>query len=219
MTDAPKDILLSYLNRNRNALLWKLEGVSEYDARRPLTASGTNLLGIVKHVASVELGYLGDTFGRPSGVVLPWFDDDAPDNADMWATPEESRESILELARAAAATSAGTVAALSLEDTGTVPWWPEDRRHPTLLRVLVHVIDDAARHAGHADIVRELIDGQIGEHANALNLPPAEGNFWADYRAQVQSAADTFKSADDSRRVGEGPAEACSAERITGLEP
>ena len=75
-TDAKAD-LHHYLQSARDALLWKLEGLSEYDARRPLTPTGTNLLGLVKHTASVELGYLGDTFGRPSNEPLPWLDADA----------------------------------------------------------------------------------------------------------------------------------------------
>jgi hypothetical protein len=75
-----------YLQVGREALLWKLEGLSEYDRRRPMTPTGTNLLGVVKHVASVEAGYLGDIFGRPLGEPLHWFDEGAEANADMWAT-------------------------------------------------------------------------------------------------------------------------------------
>ena len=84
----PKAELHRYLQVARDALLWKLDGVSEYDVRRPLVPTGTNLLGLVKHVASVEAGYLGDTFGRPFPEPLPWFDEGAEPNADMWATAE-----------------------------------------------------------------------------------------------------------------------------------
>ena len=73
----PKDTLVEYLQSARDAIVWKVEGLSEYDARRPLTPTGTNLLGLVKHLASIELGYFGDTFGRPSGIPLPWHADDA----------------------------------------------------------------------------------------------------------------------------------------------
>ena len=96
-TSDPKADLHRYLQIAREALLWKLDGLSEYDIRRPMVPTGTNLLGLVKHVASVELGYLGDTFGRPSGEPLPWFEDDAEPNADMWATADESREDIVGL--------------------------------------------------------------------------------------------------------------------------
>ena len=68
--------------------MWKLEGLSEYDSRRPMTPTGTNLLGLVKHVASVELGYFGETFGRPFDEPLPW-SVGAEANADMWATADE----------------------------------------------------------------------------------------------------------------------------------
>ena len=73
----PKTDLHRYLQDAREALLWKLDGLAEYDVRRPLTPTGTNLLGLVKHLASVELGYFGETFGRPSDEPLPWFDADA----------------------------------------------------------------------------------------------------------------------------------------------
>ena len=79
----PKADLHRYLQAAREALLWKLDGLSEYDIRRPMVPTGTNLLGLVKHVASVELGYFGDTFGRPAGEPLPWFEDGAEPNADM----------------------------------------------------------------------------------------------------------------------------------------
>ena len=75
--DVMKADLQRYLQEARDALLWKLDGLSEHDVRRPLTPTATNLLVIVKHVASVEAGYLGDTFGRPFPEPLPWFADDA----------------------------------------------------------------------------------------------------------------------------------------------
>ncbi|MDF2443155.1 MAG: hypothetical protein JWR01_1358, partial [Subtercola sp.] len=61
-----KETLHGYLRIRRADLLGKLDGLSEYDARRPLTPTGTNLLGLVKHVASVQLGYFGEVFGRPA---------------------------------------------------------------------------------------------------------------------------------------------------------
>ena len=93
----PKADLRRYLQLARDALLWKLEGLSEYDARRPLVPTGTNLLGLVKHVASVEAGYLGETFGRPFPAPLPWLDEGAEPNADMCATAAESRDQIVGL--------------------------------------------------------------------------------------------------------------------------
>lgn len=132
---APKAVLQRYLQSGREALVWKLEGLTEYDARRPMTHTGTNLLGLVKHVAGVEAGYLGDCFGRPSPESLPWVDEDAEPNADMWATPEESRDGIIDLYRRVWAHSDATIEALGLDAPGQVPWWPEERRHVTLQQI------------------------------------------------------------------------------------
>src|ERR1700753_3188399 len=107
-----------YLQRSRDSLLWKLDGASEYDIRRPMTPTGTNLLGLVKHLASIEFGYFGDTFGRPSGEPLPWFEPDAEPNADMWAAADESRQQIVELYHRAWAHSDTTIGALDLAALG-----------------------------------------------------------------------------------------------------
>ena len=120
----PKADLGGYLQVARDALLWKLEGLSEYAVRRPLVPTGTNLLGLVKHVASVEVGYFGDTFGRPFNEPLPWTDEDAEPNADMWATAEESREDIVGLDRRVWAHSDATIDTLALDAIGHVAWWP-----------------------------------------------------------------------------------------------
>lgn len=186
----PKEILELYLQRGREALLWKLEGLSEYDAHRPTTGTGTNLLGIVKHVASVEAGYLGDCFGRPFEQKFPWFAPDAEPNADFVAT--ESAAEIVDLYRRVAAHSSATIAALDLEAVGEVAWWSPDRRTVTLQQILVHMIAETHRHAGHADIVREEIDGQVGLMVSYDNLPPDLN--WARYHAQVQGIADRFRS-------------------------
>ena len=185
-----KETLKRYLQQSRDALLWKLDGVSERDVRWPLTRTGTNLLGIVKHVASVEIGYFGDVFGRPSDEVLPWSADDAPDNADMWATAEESRESIFALYHRSWAHSDRVIDELPLDAQGIVPWWSGDARDVTLHRILVHMINETARHAGHADIVRELIDGQAGARADNSNLPDHDSAWWAEYVATVRHAAE-----------------------------
>ena len=191
--DAKAD-LHRYLQAARDAVLWKLEGLGEYDVRRPLVPTGTNLLGLVKHLASVELGYFGDTFGRPSGEPLPWFEDDAEPNADMWATAEESRDDIIALYHRARAHSDATIEALDLEDTGEVPWWQEGRREVTLHRILVHMIAETDRHAGHADIVRELIDGQAGLRTDNDNLPDGDTGWWAEYRERLERVARTAAS-------------------------
>jgi uncharacterized damage-inducible protein DinB len=185
----PKATLHGYLQTGRNAVVWKLDGLSEYDVRRPLSPTGTNLLGLVKHLACVELGYFGETFGRPSGEPNPWFEEDVEDNVDMWATPEESREGIVDLYRRACTHADTTIQALSLDATGLVPWWQEDNAEVTLHQILVHVVAETHRHAGHADLVRELIDGAVGYRADDSNLPFTDPASWQDHWNRVEQAA------------------------------
>jgi hypothetical protein len=154
-----------------------------------MVPTGTNLLGLVKHVASVEVGYFGETFGRPFDEPLPWIDEDAEPNADMWATPDESREQIVGLYHRVWAFSDATIEALSLDDIGHVPWWPENRSEVTLHRILVHMIAETDRHTGQADIVRELIDGAAGLRLDNDNMPSVEPKWWEDYRNRLEQAA------------------------------
>ena len=186
--DAKAD-LHSYLQVGRNALVWKLDGLGDYDVRRPLTPTGTNLLGLLKHLSVVEMGYFGPTFGRPAPELAPWLHDGVEDNADMWATVEESREDILALYGRARGIADATIDALPLDAEGVVSWWPPERRTVTLHQVLVHVIAETHRHAGHADIVREHIDGAAGLREGNDNLPPADATWWEAYRARVDQAA------------------------------
>jgi uncharacterized damage-inducible protein DinB len=187
MTSDIKAQFMRYLQGVREALAWKLEGLPEYDLRRPLTPTGTNLLGIVKHVASVESEYFGLCFGRPFPEPLPWFTEDAEANADMWATPDQSREDIVGLYRRVWAHSDATIEALDLDARGTVPWWGDEE--VTLHLVLVHMIAETNRHAGHADIVREMVDGSAGLRQNNSNLPQRDEAWWAAYRERVDQAA------------------------------
>lgn len=185
----PKDDLHRYLRRGREALLWKLDGLSEYDLRRPLVPTGTNLLGLVKHVASMEAGYLGECFDRPFPQPMPWLDEDAEPNADLWATPDESREQIIDLYHRASAHADATIAALPLDATGEVPWWGPQNRTVTLHRILIHMISETDRHTGQADIVRELIDGAVGLSSGNSNLPGEDAQWWAAYHDKVEQAA------------------------------
>ncbi|MEW2077541.1 DinB family protein [Streptomyces sp. NPDC012403] len=187
--DTAKSDLRRYLQEARDALLWKLDGLPEYDVRRPMTPTGTNLLGLVKHAAGVELGYLGDTFGRPSGEPLPWLADAAETNGDMWATAEESREDVTGLYRRAWAHADATIEALPLDTTGRVPWWPDGRDGLTLHHAVVRVIADTHRHAGHADILRELMDGAVGESATGTSLPSDDPAWWEAYRGRLERVA------------------------------
>jgi len=193
-----KAVLHRYLVRGREALLWKLGGLSEYDARRPVVPTGTNLLGLVKHTALTEGEYLGSVFGRP----LPGLDDvlgpDPAPNDDMWATAEESIASIADLYTRVWAHSDATIEALDLTDEGLVPWWQEDRRVVTLHTVLVHVIAETNRHAGHADILREIIDGSVGLNPQFSNLPDVDAAWWSGYVQRLDALAQQFAEPQES---------------------
>ncbi|MGO4490588.1 DinB family protein [Arthrobacter sp. 2YAF22_2] len=184
-----KEILHRYLRLRRTELLAKLDGLDEYNVRRPLTPTGTNLLGLIKHVASVEIGYFGEVFGRPHGQPLPWLENDAEPDADLWVTPDETRDQIVALHRTAAALSDATIDALPLDAEGAVPWWPAERRRVTLQQILVHMCVETAQHLGHADILRELIDGTAGKGPGDPNLTPRTAEDWAAHRARIEAAA------------------------------
>jgi hypothetical protein len=183
----PKADLHRYLQEARDALLWKLDGLTEYDIRRPLVPTGTNLLGLVKHLALVEQGYFGDTFGSPPEDKIPW--DETDPNSDMFAAPEESRAFIAGLYRRACAQSDATIDALPLDAVGHVPWWPADGNEVTLHHLLIRLVAETNRHAGQADVVRELIDGAAGLSAEVSNLPSEDPAWWAAHRDRVERAA------------------------------
>lgn len=190
--NALKETLHRYLRKERAALLATLDGLDDRQVRWPLTPSGTNLLGIVKHTASVSLGYFGETFGRNHGQALPWFDGDAALNADLWATAEESREQIVALYEASATAADQTIEALDLDSPGRVPWWRPEKADVTLGQIIVHMIAETAHHAGHADIVREmLLDAPPTQDPN---LPDWTSKDWATYRAQLEQIADAAHS-------------------------
>ncbi|OQO93947.1 hypothetical protein B1813_05390 [Saccharomonospora piscinae] len=189
MSIEAKTVLHRYLRDGRAALLWKLEGLGDYDVRRPLTPTGTNLLGLVKHLAGCEADYFGATFHRPCPEPMPWLADDAEPNADMWASADESRADVLGLYERVSAHSDATIGALDLGAPGVVPHWPGERGHVTLHAILVHMIAETHRHAGHADLVRELVDGAAGLRRDTGNLPDADASWWREYHARLERVA------------------------------
>jgi hypothetical protein len=190
-----KEELHRKLQASRAVLLSKLDNLSEYDRRRPMTPTGTNLLGLVKHLAGLEYLYLGESFGYPALESMSWIEDGSIwQGADMWATPDESIEYITGLYRRACAHADGVIAALDLDAPGSVAHWPEDRRDTTMGVLLIRMVAETAQHAGHADIIRELIDGKGGPDQEAFDEPT-----WREYVAQVQTAADTFLAGPDVR--------------------
>ncbi|CAM5722396.1 hypothetical protein SMICM304S_05283 [Streptomyces microflavus] len=141
-----KDNLHGRLRRDRKALLWKLDGLSDYDARRPLTATGTNLLGLVKHVATVEARYFGEAFDRPFPEPLPRWQDS--DGSDLWAAEDETRDQIIGFYRRTWEHSDATINELPLDAPGHVPWWPEPYLNTNLFAIMVHVLGESIRTPG-----------------------------------------------------------------------
>ncbi|EFK99596.1 conserved hypothetical protein [Streptomyces sp. SPB78] len=186
-------------------MLWKAEGLSEYDVRRPLTPTGTNLLGLVKHLAAVELGYFGDTFGRPyfAKGEEPDFHWTREPEDDLWARPEEARDALTGLYRAAWAHTDAVLAELPFRRGGpgaVVAGAPG--RDDTAPRPGPSFFGDTHRHACHADITRELLDGRAGAGREDANLPEWDGGEWSAYREKVERAA-READPDGAERAGE----------------
>lgn len=193
-----KDFLHADLRSSRATMLWKLDGLAEYDVRRPLTPTGTNLLGLVKHLTITEAWYFGEVFGRPFPMVLPWRDDSDDAKlaayfdhkfqlADMWATEHESRGEIVDRYQRVWEHSDATIAALDIDAPGHVAWWP--RPDVKLFNIMVHVLNETTRHAGHADILREQLDGTVGTVAGDSGLHTRDATFWERHRAEIERAA------------------------------
>ena len=183
--------LHEYLRIARKNMLWKLDGLTEYQKRRPMTPTGTNLLGLVKHLAITEYGYFGITFGREFPARFAELEASAVArlNSDMWATGEESSESIVALYRKAWEHSDKTIEANELDTVGRVLHWPVEKQEVTLHRVLVHMCIETNRHAGHADILRELIDSSVGLRLGNENMADGDAVWWAQYRAELETVA------------------------------
>ncbi len=181
--DFAKDHMHGQLRRIRQALVWKLDGLSDYDVRRPLTVTGTNLLGLVKHLATVEAWYFGEVFGRSFPVPLGRWQD--ADGSDLWVTPGETREQIIDFYQRAWGHADATITGLPIDAPGHVPWW--SRPDVKLFNIMVHVLQETARHAGQADILREQIDGRTGvaaEYEEQIDTAAREA-----HRAKVEGAA------------------------------
>lgn len=168
-------------------MLWKLDGLSEYDLRRPLTPTGTNLLGLVKHLSIVEAWYFGKSFDRPYPESLPWWDDDAEEGVDMWVPADETTDEVVERYKRVWVHADETINTLPLDAHGHVPWWSNP--DVTLHNMLVHVLAETNRHVGHADILREQLDGRAGLMRENSNVAEHDDTWWATYRARIEQAA------------------------------
>ena len=189
----PKTALHHYLQEARDAVVWKLDGLDERDARLPRTPTGNNLLGVLKHSLNIEVSYFGYTFGRefptPDEVVpLEAFDQDP--QADWYATEDETKDGLIDLYRRVWVFADQTIEQLPLDAPGRVPWWRPGRQDVTLQRIIVHVIYDLSRHAGQADIMREQHDNAVGWQPGNSNVP--DDYDWPAYVAKLTGLADRF---------------------------
>lgn len=181
--DYAKAYLHDDLRWVRRSILSKVDGLSEYDARRPLTRTGTNVLGLVKHLTLSEARYLGDIFGRSYPEPIPNFDDPDYANRDsLWVTEQESRADILDGYRRACAHADATIEELPIDAPGVVPWWPQP--DVKLFNVMVHVLTETNRHAGHADILREQLDEAVAPYPAT-----SSDEDWAAHRSRIDAAA------------------------------
>jgi uncharacterized damage-inducible protein DinB len=190
----PKTALHHYLQAARDDLIWKLDGLGEREARLPRTATGTNLLGVIKHCANVEANYFGPTFGREFPTpeeLVPMGAYEADPQADWYATESETKDGLIDLYRRVGAFADQTIEQLPLDAPGRVQWWRPGRQEVTLHRIIVHVICDLTRHAGHADIMREQHDGAIGLRRENTNLP--DEHDWPAYVTKLTTLADRFR--------------------------
>ena len=145
------------LQRHRDVVLWKIEGLDDDQLRHPMTPSGTSLLGIVKHLAAVEYSWFCSTFGREMEP-MP-FDEEDPE-ADLRISPDETTADVVAFYNRACRAADEAIDEVGIEELGKA--WFGDL--VSMRWVLIHMVEETARHAGHMDILRELIDGATGDH-------------------------------------------------------
>jgi uncharacterized damage-inducible protein DinB len=152
-TGDEKTMLSAFLDRYRETMIWKLQGLSKEQASRRLVPSETTLLGVVKHLAYVERGWFQGDFAGDE-ITFPWAEG-APES-DFVINPSDTIESIIALYQGEIARSREIIERSSLDDLS------HEADPHTLRWILIHMIEETARHAGHADILRELTDGAVG---------------------------------------------------------
>jgi uncharacterized damage-inducible protein DinB len=152
-----KTMLSAFLDRYRETVIWKLDGLSKEEAGQRLVPSATTLLGIVKHLAYVERGWFQGDFAGDE-ITFPWPEDEDDRDPDFRVEAADTIESVSALYRQEIARSREIVARASLDDLSK----EKDKPH-SLRWIMIHMIEETARHAGHLDILRELTDGAIGQ--------------------------------------------------------
>jgi uncharacterized damage-inducible protein DinB len=155
-----EQILSEFLNQQLDAIVWKLDGLTDDQLRQPITASGMCLLALAKHVAAAECYWLCEIFGRPLG---PWR---LSASDDVELDPGDTTEGVLAFCAQARAACDQAISELDLDATAVT--WLGDT--VSFRWAILHMIEEAARHAGHADLIRERIDNTTG-HLPPANLP------------------------------------------------
>ena len=185
--DAAKANLYNYLKHEREAVLAKLDGLSEYDVRRPLTVTGTNLLGLVKHLATWEARYLGEVFDRPFPEPLPRWDVEAERLADMWATEHESRSDVVDRYRRVWDHSDATVAPSPSMPRAA---WPGGRtpRCPCSTSSSTCLPRPVGTLATPTSCAKQL-DGAVGTDAEGMAVKQHDPAFWTERREEIEAAA------------------------------
>jgi uncharacterized damage-inducible protein DinB len=149
LVGSERDVLLHYLNKMRNAVVRTSDGLTEAQQRTPGVPSGTNLLGIVQHLTDAEVHWFQRVFlGEHHHVD---FSMDVP--ADV------TRAEVVAAYREACARSDAIVRACPDLSTLAKIVNPGENEQDSLRVIVAHMIEETARHAGQADILREQIDG------------------------------------------------------------
>ena len=200
MSDAAAETAKRHLHQclrwARDEVLPKLEGLDEYAVRRPMTPTGLNLLGLVKHLAFYEASYFGFVFGRPFPDPIPAVDESFR-NEDMMCVPaSETREQVVEGYRKACRHADETIEALAFDAVGRVPWWGD--RDVPLFNVIAHMLGETRQHLGHLDLIREQLDGRVGEDVEALSPEAAADavRLWRRTEKAARVAGHRFVPAD-----------------------
>jgi len=158
------DTLLGALDRNRRTFAWKVFGLSSEQMRSTLGPSTVTLGGLAKHLALVEDYYFA--LGLGEVMPQPWrdVDFDADPDWDWHSAADDSAEELQALWEASVGRSrAATTAFLADRSAGSPVSWSDWQEPPNLRRVLVDMVEEYARHTGHADLIRESLDGLVGE--------------------------------------------------------
>ncbi len=151
-----KTTLEGMLDHYRATLLEICSGLSDEELRRSSVPSGTSLLGIIKHLSFVERGWFQENVGNEP-YELP-FDPETDPDGDWRIEDDETAEEVFAMYRAAIEKSRQVMSDRSLDDLVEFP----RRRGYSVRWILAHMLEETARHAGHADILRELSDGKTG---------------------------------------------------------